>query len=102
MTAPETEIEITTDDGRSEQLTITRVEHSTQTYDDGGPHDVGDEFWVLKGIQPSDTTLIPSSYVWLSGALGDPRALPEGRFPLVYIPKDDHLTVTVLNEESEE
>ena len=89
-----TEIRITTDDGREENLTVSRVEHYTQEFDDGGPHAVGDEFWVVKGIDLYDTDVIPSSYVWLSGSLADPRDTPAGKFPLVYIPKDGQLTIT--------
>ena len=94
----QTEVLITRDDGKEERLAVTRVEHDTQEFDDDGPHDVGDEFWVVLGIHPRDTTLIPSSYVWLSGSLGDPRATQEGKFPLVYIPKNEELTVTEIED----
>lgn len=88
-------MEITVRDGdREETHDVTNVKHDTKQYDDDGPRDVGDEAWVIEGIQPSDTSLIPSELMWLSGSLGEPMSEEERkRFPLVYVPKDSNLEV---------
>lgn len=89
-------MEITVRDGaREETLDVTNVKHDTKKYDDDGPLAVGEESWVIEGIHPSETDLIPSEYVWLSGSLGEPMSDEQRkRFPLVYVPKNGDLEVT--------
>ena len=84
-------------DGREETHDVKEVEHSTHNYDDNSPHEVGDEFWVLRDIYPSQTEIIGSDLVWLSGSMADPRDWEGERspFPLVYIPKDGEYEVEV-------
>lgn len=49
-----------------------------------GDHEPGMSYTIVRGIDPSDTNIIPSTLVWLSGSMAAPTSEP-GRFPLVYI-----------------
>lgn len=97
---PQETITVIAPDGREEELRVTRVREWTQELDDASDHDVGDECWVIEGLQPSETDLIPSRFDWLSGSLGAPSE-SGGKFPAVYIPKDSGFTVTDLKENDE-
>lgn len=78
----------------SETLSVTTVDHDVKEFDDSGPRDPGDEAWVVKGLQPDDTELIPNRFVWLSGSLGYPMSEERQKeFPLVYVPKDSEVTI---------
>lgn len=86
-------------DGKEESLTVHNVRHDVQEYDDDGPYGPGTEFWVIEGIQPHETGLIPSEYIWLSGSLGYPMSDEESKkFPLVYVPKGEDATVEIDDE----
>lgn len=83
----------------SEVLDVDEVSDDAKELEDGGPHEVGDEFWVIEGIDSRETRLIPSEYTWLSGSMADPRVDDGPSFPLVYVPKDGELTVKVVYDD---